>query len=250
MSIDRIKPDLIPFLETYLPNTEEVAQTNKPFVTLTYAQSIDARISLGPGIRTTISDIETKVMTHYLRYHHDGILIGSGTVLADDPCLNCKWHKDDTDTNFAANSPTPIILDTHQKWKFKDSKMYHLFKKTEGKSPIVVVHNKPIVEEQDVKYLVIEDGNDKKIDWKILLQKLYEKYNIKSIMVEGGAYVINDLLLRPDIVDSLIVTIGSTYLGSGGVQVSPRSATSLTDVDWWKGKKDSIMAARLSSEQI
>ena len=248
MSLDPIKPDLIPFLESYLPKIEQVAQTNKPFVTLTYAQSIDARISLGPGIRTTISDIETKVMTHYLRYHHAGILIGSGTVLADDPGLNCKWHKDDTDTDFAHNSPTPIILDTHQKWKFKDSKMYQLFKNGEGKSPIIVVRNKPVVEEEHVRYLVLEEEEDKKIDWMILLQKLYEKYNIKSVMVEGGAYVINDLLLRSDIVDSLVVTIGSTYLGSNGVQVSPKSATSLTNVDWWKGKKDSIMAARLSSE--
>ena len=160
MSLDPIKLDLIPFLESYLPRTEEVAQTKKPFVTLTYAQSIDARISLGPGIRTTISDIETKVMTHYLRYHHDGILIGSGTVLADDPGLNCKWHKDHTDTNIAHNSPTPIILDTQQKWRFHGSKMYQLFKNGEGKAPIIVVCKKPVVEEEYVNYLVLEKGND------------------------------------------------------------------------------------------
>lgn len=74
-----------------------------------------------PGVRTTISHPETKTMTHYLRHHHDGILVGSGTVLADNPGLNCKWGPDP-----AANSPRPIIIDTKQKWRFDGSKMQEL----------------------------------------------------------------------------------------------------------------------------
>ncbi|SMN19549.1 similar to Saccharomyces cerevisiae YBR153W RIB7 Diaminohydroxyphoshoribosylaminopyrimidine deaminase [Maudiozyma saulgeensis] len=248
MSLDPIKPDLIPFLSSYLPPRQHDTKETKPFVTLTYAQSIDARISLGPGIRTTISDVETKVMTHYLRYHHDAILIGSGTVLADDPGLNCKWHRDTRDSKMDENSPRPVILDPSQKWRFKGSKMYDLFKNGEGKPPIVVVRGKPRLEEEHVKYLIMESTQEK-IDWKILIERLSNEFGIKSIMVEGGAFVINDLLLRDDIVDSLIVTIGSTYLGENGVQVSPKSAISLMDVDWWKGKKDSIMVARLEPEK-
>ncbi|CAB4253620.1 similar to Saccharomyces cerevisiae YBR153W RIB7 Diaminohydroxyphoshoribosylaminopyrimidine deaminase [Maudiozyma barnettii] len=243
MSLDPIRQDLIPFLASYLPPEQHNIE-NKPFVTLTYAQSIDARISLGPGIRTSISDVETKVMTHYLRYHHDGILIGSGTVLADDPGLNCKWHPDVAESKLSEYSPRPIILDPSQKWRFIGSKMYDLFKNGEGKSPIIVVSEKPQVEEEYIDYLII-DGHQGRIDWKTLVDRLSNEFGIKSIMVEGGAFVINELLLRDDIVDSLIVTVGSTYLGEDGVQVSPKKAISLIDADWWKGKKDSIMAARL-----
>lgn len=246
MSLDSLRPDLVPFLDPYLPRNNSVKKN--PFVTLTYAQSLDSRISKGPGIRTTISDVETKVMTHYLRYHHNAILVGSGTVLADNPGLNCKWHKDDTDTDFAKNSPKPVILDPSQKWRFTGSKMYNLYKSGEGKSPIVVVRSEPKVKEEYVSYLVIKDHKESIFDWELLMKRLHNEFEISSIMVEGGAFVINSLLSRNDIVDSLIITVGSTFLGVDGVEVSPAKPTTLKDIDWWKGKKDAVMAARLNSQ--
>lgn len=239
----RIRQDLPPFLSKYLPNTSE---QSKVFVTLTYAQSIDAKISKGPGIRTTISHIETKAMTHFLRYHHDGILIGSGTVLADDPGLNCKWTPETNETDpkqlLEHNSPRPIIIDTKQKWTYTGSKMHELHTQGMGKEPIVVVAREPSIREPGVSYLVY---GDRPIEWSILFDRLLKEYNIKSVMVEGGAHVINQLLARPDVVDSLIVTIGSVYLGENGVTVSPPEEVKLTDIEWWTGTSDSILCSRL-----
>ncbi|AJP83293.1 BAH_G0003450.mRNA.1.CDS.1 [Saccharomyces cerevisiae] len=244
MSLTPLCEDLPQFLQNYLPNAGQKENTIVPFVTLTYAQSLDARVSRGPGVRTIISHPETKTMTHYLRHHHDGILVGSGTVLADNPGLNCKWGPDP-----AANSPRPIIIDTKQKWRFDGSKIQELFIKRQGKPPIVVVTSEPIIKEQHVDYAICPiNDTTKLVDWKKLFEILKEEFNIRSVMVEGGANVINQLLLRSDIVNSLIITIGSTFLGSSGTEVSPPQTVNLKDMSWWKGITDVVLCARLADD--
>lgn len=62
--------------------------TNRPHVTLTYAQSLDAKIAGANGNQLILSGKESLVMTHWLRTMHDAILVGVGTALNDDPQLN------------------------------------------------------------------------------------------------------------------------------------------------------------------
>lgn len=73
-----------------LQQEQQQQQQQQPFLTLTYAQSLDSHLSLAPGVRTTLSGAETKAMTHFLRSRHDAILVGAGTAVADDPGLNCR----------------------------------------------------------------------------------------------------------------------------------------------------------------
>ncbi|SCW00631.1 LAFE_0C08482g1_1 [Lachancea fermentati] len=246
MSILALRSDLIPFLEPFLPQNE--LSSSKPFVTLTYAQSVDSRISKGRGLRTTISHKETKAMTHYLRFHHDGIVVGAGTALADDPGLNCKWSPSDGEPTLQT-SPRPIIIDPHRKWKFKGSQMENLFIQEKGKAPIIIVKQVPPANEREsgVTYMSMQvDDKSGQFNWQELVHKLKSDFNLNSIMVEGGAIVINDLLNRPDVVDSLIVTIGATYLGKNGVEVSPLNGDfELKNVTWWRGTRDAIMCANL-----
>ncbi|KAJ6144622.1 hypothetical protein N7470_008517 [Penicillium chermesinum] len=78
------------FLETHLPSSRSTSRPDLPFTTLTFATSLDSALALAPGTRTVLSGPQSKAMTHYLRSRHDGILIGVGTALADDPGLNCR----------------------------------------------------------------------------------------------------------------------------------------------------------------
>ena len=52
MSLTPLCEDLPQFLQNYLPNAGQTENTIVPFVTLTYAQSLDARVSKGPGVRS------------------------------------------------------------------------------------------------------------------------------------------------------------------------------------------------------
>jgi len=80
---------------------------------------------------------------------------------------------------------------------------------------------------------------------------------LNSVMVEGGGGVINDLLAEGNLplVDSVIVTIAPTYLGQGGVNVSPSEvlstadgkrtlAVKFKDVEWRVLGRDVVMLAR------
>lgn len=240
-------PATIPqFLEPHEPRLID----SRPFVTLTYAQSIDAKIASRPGARTVISHAETKTMTHYLRSLHDGILIGVGTALADDPGLNCRYNNNVL--NEERSTPRPIIIDPWFKWSYEGSKLESLVKRGEGKEPWVVVCDQ-VEEKEKIDYLLKNGGevivlelNNGRFNWDCILTEL-KAMGIDSVMVEGGSSIINQLLMEPKLVDSLIITIGSTFLGQDGVSVSPPETVKLTNVDWWHGETDSVLTANIST---
>lgn len=77
-----------------------------PHVTLAYAASLDGSIAIAPGIRTAVGE-RSRATTHYLRSRHDAILIGVGTVLADNPSLDCRLEG----LTGMTRQPRPVVLD-------------------------------------------------------------------------------------------------------------------------------------------
>jgi 2,5-diamino-6-(ribosylamino)-4(3H)-pyrimidinone 5'-phosphate reductase len=161
-------------------------------------------------------------MTHYLRAHHDAILIGVGTAIADDPSLNCRIA--------GASSPQPLILDPTGRWDVHTrSKVIALAREGKGKAPWVLVRKGTRYEEKKREVLqgvggsVVEvGGGNVRMAWRDILAVLAAR-GVKSVMIEGGAAVVNDLLAPGNfgLVDSVIVTIAPVWLGRGGVQVCP-----------------------------
>jgi 2,5-diamino-6-(ribosylamino)-4(3H)-pyrimidinone 5'-phosphate reductase len=76
------------FLDEVLAPALAVDYGVRPHVTLTYAQSLDAKIAGVRGKQLRLSGKESMEMTHWMRTMHDAILIGIGTALNDDPQLN------------------------------------------------------------------------------------------------------------------------------------------------------------------
>lgn len=243
MSLIPLPQSLIPFLDAYLPR-----DLGKTFVTLTYAQSLDSKIAAKPGVQTKISHPETKTMTHYLRSKHDGIMVGIGTVLADDPKLNCRYQ--------GSGTPIPVILDPNCVWDYAASNLRQICDMGQGKPPIILIDesknpsstNLQVLQDQHGKYVKLPLLNTRKNNWNIILDQLYSM-GIKSIMIEGGAKIINELLNYEvdsiPIVDSVIITIGPVFLGNDGVSVSPLEPTKLKDVKWWVGVQDSVICATI-----
>ncbi|GME87393.1 unnamed protein product [[Candida] boidinii] len=312
----------------YYNNERTFKKSYYPFITLTYAQSLDSRISIGKGLRTTISHLETKTMTHYLRSKHDGILIGIGTFLDDDPGLNSRFNisnidippdptstklidantnsspsiiTDSTTTTTTSNNPgdsvdfagntfkrlhmiRPIIIDPNFKLmdNYENSKLHKLVLQKMGLSPVAVVSEdifnkdeitnnkiKDFCQKFDITLAVLnyqnpkskskskskssshgDDNQDKRFNWCDIFKTL-KHLGLNSVMVEGGATIINELINFKDLdideylIDSLIITIGPVFLGKNGVEVSPNLNSNLKDVQWWRGIQDSVLCARL-----
>jgi len=76
------------------------------YVALKLAQTLDSRIAEAPGLRTSITGPEAGLETHRLRAGFDGIMVGSGTGLVDDPFLTVREEVS------VREQPARVILDT------------------------------------------------------------------------------------------------------------------------------------------
>ena len=79
-------------------------RTGCPFVTLSYAQSLDGCIVAQPGQPLALSGAQSLILTHKLRAAHDAILVGIGTVLADNPRLDVRLAP--------GPDPQPVVVDS------------------------------------------------------------------------------------------------------------------------------------------
>jgi 2,5-diamino-6-(ribosylamino)-4(3H)-pyrimidinone 5'-phosphate reductase len=237
-----------------------------PHLTLTYAQSLDSQIALRHGVKTDLSGAESYAMTHYLRSQHDVILIGVSTAATDNPRLNCRYRAEAVGGEGLETQPRPIVLDPGRRWKRQwNTRCMELAERGEGRALWLITsgsEEKGIEDEDrtkvlrnaggDVVYCGEYMGKESGVDWETLLRNL-AKTGVRSVMVEGGATVINDLLKEwnQKFVSSVIVTIAPTYLGTGGVLVSPQRTDSeknearLEKIAWVPAGEDIVMLGTL-----
>jgi len=227
------------FLEPYLLPVEKGTELSGmlPFVTLAWASSLDGRISLAPGLRTVLSGPESKAMTHYLRSRHDAILIGVRTAIADDPSLNCRLEGAGGYGGLGlSQQPRPIIIDPHARLQVRpDMKMLKAVSEGRARAPWIIVARGAALDPSRVstlkshggEYLMVHDYQPQGpgLNWEGVFGILYNE-GIKSVMIEGGGVILSELL-QPHyrhLIDSAIITIAPTFLGKGGVEVSPSPA--------------------------
>jgi 2,5-diamino-6-(ribosylamino)-4(3H)-pyrimidinone 5'-phosphate reductase len=221
-------------------------------------------LSLSPTLPTALSGPQSKAMTHYLRSHHDAILIGVGTAISDDPSLNCRIEGvGGYGGEGLVGQPRPVVIDPSGRWNVGlGSKVVRLAREGRGRAPWIIsrsrvdmVKKREILESVGGRILVVaseDEGGG--IAWRKILELLV-KEGVRSIMVEGGGAVINNLLSPEnlDLVDSVIVTIAPVWLGKGGVQVCPEPRVeegrkvpvrTLKDVKWVPLGDDVVLCGR------
>lgn len=175
---------------------------NRPLVTLSYAQSLDGSIAGERGRQMQISGDESAIFTHQLRAIHDSILVGVGTVLADDPQLNVRMAEGD--------DPQPVILDSTLRTPPNSTLV-------KARSPWIATtsradpQKREVFSSQNVKLLTLQVGNDDRVNLHDLLDCLYEMGK-RRLMVEGGAEVISSFIIS-QLVDIMILTISPMIVG-------------------------------------
>jgi GTP cyclohydrolase II len=174
----------------------------RPCVTLSYAQSLDGSIADRPGRPLALSGAQAMAMTHALRALHQAILVGIGTVLADNPRLNVRL--------VSGQDPQPVVVDS----RLRFPAYANLLKNR--RSPWIATHEDAEVERQQVlevagARVLRMPGSNGWVDLAALLEHL-GAIGINSLMVEGGAQIITSFLTSR-LVDQVVLTIAPLLVG-------------------------------------
>lgn len=167
--------------------------TKTPWVLMKYAMTADGKIATRTGASRWVTGEVARKDVHHLRNRMAGIMVGIGTVLADDPMLNCRLP--------GGHDPLRIICDTHLRIPL-DAKVV----KSAQDIPTVIATAsdvalaKTALKERGCRIITLPKAFGG-IDLRALM-KILGAEGIDSILLEGGA-VLNENALRAGIVSAL-----------------------------------------------
>jgi len=178
-------------------------RTGRPFVTLCWAQTLDGSTTLRRGAPTHLSGPESSSLTHALRAAHRAILVGIGTVLADDPILTVR--------HAPGPSPRPVILDTGLRLPPAARLVREHREPWVYTAQPVDALRRAALEALAVSLRVVPRGDAGHLDLGAVLDDLGAA-GITSLMVEGGAVVITEFL-RERLADRVAITMAPLFAG-------------------------------------
>lgn len=184
--------------------------TRLPFVTVKTAMTLDGKIASHTGSSKWITGEKSRNYVHWLRHQHDAIMVGSGTLLKDNPSLNIR-------TEQKGINPIRVIIDTNLITPI-DSKV---IADNEASTWIFTTNNADESKIKELKNLgiqVIITSGTLKVPVKEVLKYLGEK-QITSVFVEGGATIIGTLF-DEELIDKYIGFIAPKLIGG---RTSPSS---------------------------
>jgi len=183
----------------------------RPFVTLKLAVSADGCIGREGEGQVAISGPESRAYAHRLRADADAILVGLGTVLADDPLLTCRLP------GLADRSPVRVILDAEARLPLGSKLVASL-----AEAPLWVVTGLRAPQERrealaraGVRLLLADTAPDGRIDLASALAALGAA-GLTTVLVEGGARIAR-ALLEAELVDEALIVEAPDPIGAGGI---------------------------------
>ena len=184
--------------------------TGLPFVTLKVAQTLDGKIADLQGNSRWITNEQSRRYVHLLRAQSDAVIVGAGTVLADDPELTVRSMK--------GRDPVRIVFDSHLSTS-THSKLYA--GRGSSRTILICSHRSLRREEKKIEALlrrgvdVYAFSSDRKgmISLRDILPVI-GSLGITSLMVEGGAATFSSFL-RERVADKIILFSAPKILGKG-----------------------------------
>ena len=191
-------------------------QTGRPYVAMKYAMTMDGKIACYTGHSQWVTGEESRAHVQKLRNHYKGIMVGIGTVLADDPTLNCRLE--------GGRHPVRIVCDSHLRIPM-DSKLVQ----TAQDYPLIVAclegadpEKRVALTEAGAEVILLpksgesEEGTSINLD--ILMDELGER-KIDGILLEGGG-TLNESALQAGIVQKVYCYMAPKIFG-GATAKSP-----------------------------
>ena len=203
-------------------STTRSRRSTRPYVILNSAMSLDGKIATRTG-ESKLSSKRDLRRVHRLRSQVDGIIVGLGTILVDDPKLTVKY--------FRNRKPTRIIVDSHantppESYVIRTAKTIPTIIAVTSKAPVL---RRERLARAGVRILVC--GNGSLVSLRRLMQSLYRD-GFRKLLLEGGG-TLNWGMLSDRLVDHISVAVSPRVLG--GID-----AITLVDGEGFSRIKDTV----------
>jgi 3,4-dihydroxy 2-butanone 4-phosphate synthase/GTP cyclohydrolase II len=215
------------------------AQHGRPYITLSYAQTLDGTIGATSGEQLHISSPESMIVTHRLRAQHEAILVGIGTILADDPQLTVRLVE--------GPNPQPIIVDSHLRIPAEARIWSH--PTTPWIATLDIETPTALALRKRGAQLIQLPASGQHVDLGALFAYLGD-VGIHSVMVEGGAAIIASLL-RQQLAHHAVVTLAPRY--QPGVRLNPPAQSAMAAIQaprYTQVGSDMLIWGQLASQAV
>ncbi|MDQ1909475.1 bifunctional diaminohydroxyphosphoribosylaminopyrimidine deaminase/5-amino-6-(5-phosphoribosylamino)uracil reductase RibD [Paenibacillus sp. GD4] len=179
--------------------------TRRPFVTLKTASTLDGKIAAHTGDSKWITNGTSRSFVHTLRHRHQAIMVGIGTVLADDPSLTTRLP-------VPGLHPTRVVVDSTLKLPH-DAALVR-----DGAAPTVVLTTEqaPAPKRRELEargVTVLDCGPGPAVDLRAAMARLGE-LELASVLLEGGGRL-NGAMLEQRLINKLVLFYAPKIIGGG-----------------------------------
>jgi diaminohydroxyphosphoribosylaminopyrimidine deaminase/5-amino-6-(5-phosphoribosylamino)uracil reductase len=177
----------------------------RPFVLLKMAMSLDGRIA-APRPGGWISSEQSREVVHRWRNEYDAVMVGAGTVIADNPRLTCRLRD--------GRDPVRVVVDATLRTP-PDAIVY----RQRSSAPTLLVTTDENLDRARERYgrkvevIALRGGADG-IDVRLLMRELAATRGYSKVLLEGGAHLAASAL-RAKVVDRVAFFIAPTIFGAG-----------------------------------
>ena len=185
------------------------ASTGLPFVLLKLAESLDGRIALSTGESKWITSLESRRYVHKLRSLVDCVMVGSGTVLADDPALNVRLSKSRGVNPVRAIIDSSLTLSPGARVFSTSGGLVHVF--TTNKAPENRIKS---LESAGAEVITLPETRAG-VSLRRVMKEL-GKRDVTSLMIEGGSSLAATAL-KEGLVDKVAIFVAPMLIGADGL---------------------------------
>ncbi|MEI7471077.1 MAG: bifunctional diaminohydroxyphosphoribosylaminopyrimidine deaminase/5-amino-6-(5-phosphoribosylamino)uracil reductase RibD [Chitinophagaceae bacterium] len=171
-------------------------EKKRPYIILKWAQSADGKIAANGNHRTYISNEYTNILVHRWRSEEAAILVGAGTAIMDNPALTVRAWK--------GNNPLRLLIDRNLKTPASAQLL-------DQSVPTIVFNSIKESTSTNLRYCLIKET----ADFIPAMLEILMKEKIQSILVEGGAELLNAFIQKGLWEEARIITNTALEIGQG-----------------------------------
>ncbi|MEX0707693.1 MAG: bifunctional diaminohydroxyphosphoribosylaminopyrimidine deaminase/5-amino-6-(5-phosphoribosylamino)uracil reductase RibD [Woeseia sp.] len=209
----------------------------RPYVVGKTAMSIDGRIATASGESQWITSSFSRNAGHRIRWETDAIIVGAGTVIADDPALTARPADVATGKQVIDGEryPLRVVLDSTGRCP-PGARVFGRIDENGAKDPAILAATTgaprarlDAFREHGVEVLVLPANDSGRVDLHALLEALYER-DIHHAMVEGGGEVLG-AFFDADLLEEITFFIAPRIIGGGKPALGGGGVARLADAD-------------------